>query len=461
MLGSRLLLPLALVVSLPAWGTSSDFDNDSSSEVVLVEIQSDQSLEFNAYNLKSSASTSLGTIGEAGDHVIMAHWLGNATPEIGVVSETVDHTLEWSIIAPDQSVIKKTFGTSGNTVVSGGDFNGNGIADAVVVDTSGRKLKWQVAFDLFTANSSTSEFTFGFNNEAPFFIPGTGGDLIATFLKNRAGGLIRTKSTQTNATRRFRIAAISSTDLPQPLHGNDGAWLVSAAQSGNSTVLSFRPLFKGATRFDATVPITGTVIIGDFSSSLGEEVAIHSGDTLYIYDRATGQTTNVVVGSGIPVDEINVNTLGDSSDGGSGTPIAPPVGSPELSNVCASITAISPGEMLIKSEASKHINNGDLRASGYTVVCAAQCPVNVKYAPFFYANGELAGAVAKYGLFSGNHRPRMYGAVGQAPQHNAGQIAQKARSIGSGKLYLQISAATSGAETVCKEFNPTGRNGSL
>jgi hypothetical protein len=132
-----------------------------------------------------------------------------------------------------------------------------------------------------------------------------------------------------------------------------------------------------------------------------------------------------------------------------------------LADVCATTSVIGAGQMLIKSEISDHINSGDPRATGYTVVCAADCPKNLRKTDFFYADGSYAGSVGYYGTFSGNGRPRLYGAAGGAEQHFVSQIAPKAAGIGNGKLYMQMSSATSGPATSCKEFNPTGRNGSL
>jgi hypothetical protein len=132
-----------------------------------------------------------------------------------------------------------------------------------------------------------------------------------------------------------------------------------------------------------------------------------------------------------------------------------------LASVCTSFTPILNLQMLIKSEISAHINPLDKRATGYTLVCGSQCPQNLRKADFFYADGSYAGSVGYYGRFSGNGKPRLYGAAGGAPQHFARQIAAKAATIGNGKLYIQISAATSGESTICKEFNPTGRNGGI
>ena len=117
--------------------------------------------------------------------------------------------------------------------------------------------------------------------------------------------------------------------------------------------------------------------------------------------------------------------------------------------------------MLIKSDPSDHIHTGDARTTGYTVVCSRLCPKTLSYVPFYYSDGTLAGAVAKYGIFRGNGKPRLYGAVGKAPQHFSSEIARQAAGIGNGKLYIQMSASSQGSETWCKEFNPSGRNGGL
>lgn len=139
--------------------------------------------------------------------------------------------------------------------------------------------------------------------------------------------------------------------------------------------------------------------------------------------------------------------------------------SPALQQVCATISSIGSGELLIKSEASAHMTNPlDRRTTGYTLVCGRRCPsLRRTTIPFFYSNGELAGELARYlPNFSGNGRPRFYGGTGRAKQHHSTRIARKARRITSGNfLYLQMSKAETGRKTSCVQFFPSGRNGSL
>ena len=144
--------------------------------------------------------------------------------------------------------------------------------------------------------------------------------------------------------------------------------------------------------------------------------------------------------------------------------LASSVQAQSLSDVCASIETIEPGEMLIKSEISKHISKADRRATGYTIVCGSKCLARGRATmPFFYSNGEVAGYVARYlPNFSGNGKRRFYGGVGKAPQHFASEIALYADTLATGPLlYMQNSKAESGASTTCMEFNPRGRNGGL
>jgi hypothetical protein len=211
---------------------------------------------------------------------------------------------------------------------------------------------------------------------------------------------------------------------------------------------------------------TGTIVVGDFLAAAGEEVGLVSSSRFQIFNPSSRESTEGAFASGIPVDEININRLqssggtggnpGNGNSGGGGGTV--PDGG--LAAVCGSYTSILNGQMLIKSEISNHINSGDARATGYTLVCGSQCPANLRKTDFFYANGLYAGSVGYYGTFSGNGRPRLYGAASAAPQHFVNLIAAKARTIGNGKLYIQISSAT-GSTAVCKEFNPTGRNGGI
>ena len=118
-----------------------------------------------------------------------------------------------------------------------------------------------------------------------------------------------------------------------------------------------------------------------------------------------------------------------------------------LSAVCSNTTPLS--GLLIKSEISHHINRGDPRASGYTLVCGKRCVQFI--ADFYYCDGSKAGSFGYYGRWNVTGKPRAYGAAGGAPAHSVNAIRAAARRKGCGtNLYLKTSRK---AKTSCLSWN--------
>lgn len=478
----KMLLAILILVCGPryAGAAPTDINSDGRSEVFLAQSSTESTLQFSAYDIITNTTTSIGSLGTLGDHIALGSWTQPGRPQIAVVSKGTD-ILTWKLLSPESQAVEASFGSPSDTFMSGADLDGDGLLDAVSTSTNSRKRKWNISTSLFNANRSDTSISFGFSNEIPFYIHSQGKDLLALLsIGTRGQTVLRTYDTATGKSRRMRLRRAPSPSAPLPIRFSSSEnGIVYAVDSGATTKLSYHSLNTHSVIETGTVPLTGTILVGDYLPEDGEEVAVYSDGKLLVHSRIADTITELTVETGalggIPVDEININTFGTTPSPIPAPPSLPPPASPSppsnappsgppaegLSGVCASYSSIVPGELLIKSDPSNHIGRHDPRTSGYTVVCAKLCPAQLRYAQFFYSNGEFAGAVAKYGVFSGNGRPRMYGAVGQAPQHDARVIAEKAATIGNGKLYLQMSSATSGAETVCKEFNPTGRNGSL
>lgn len=114
-----------------------------------------------------------------------------------------------------------------------------------------------------------------------------------------------------------------------------------------------------------------------------------------------------------------------------------------LAGICSSSLPVE--SFLIKAEASNHINPGDRRTTGYSLICGREC---VQFpAFFFYCDGTPAASFGYYGKWSrshgGNGMPRAYGAAGGQPQHYVRKIRAIARKKTCGRmLYLQTAAPT-------------------
>jgi hypothetical protein len=455
--------------------TPTDFDGDARSEFVTVEPSTDGALQFSSTTIQTGVTRSDGVLGVLGDHVALGSWSQVGAPQLAVISKGTN-SLTWTILSSDGETTSQAFGALGDTVLSGADTDGDGLLDALTTSASGRRRVWNRSQSLFTSTRRDSQFAFGFSNETPLFVTQGARGLPATILTGLRGATtLRVYDPLTQRARRIRLPRAPTTTRPHPLRlsANEDALLFVVPEGSGLRLVTQSISAPRSKPLDFTMDSPGTIVIGDFIEGGGEEVGIHTETTLTVYSPLTSAVVSFTVPSGIAVDEININSFASSSPTPPDTPRPPtaqptPISGdptaptdPSLAAVCASFSPISPGEMLIKSDPSNHIGRHDPRTTGYTVVCARECPANTRYVQFFYANGEFAGAVAKYGIFSGNGRPRLYGAVGAAPQHDAAVIAARAAGIGNGKLYLQVSSATSGHDSRCKEFSPSGRNGSL
>ena len=126
-----------------------------------------------------------------------------------------------------------------------------------------------------------------------------------------------------------------------------------------------------------------------------------------------------------------------------------------VSSVCSSSRPLS--GLLVKSQISHHINSGDPRAAGYTLVCGRSCVQFI--ADFYYCDGSKAGSFGYYGTWSGNGKARAYGAAGGAPAHSVRAIQATARKKKCGStLYLKTQRK---AKAACLTFNAfSARTGS-
>jgi hypothetical protein len=148
----EILFSLALLFSVPAIAAvPNDFDRDGVSDITRVEIESDGTLTWKAVLSTNGSSTTLGMLGQEGNQLAMAQWLGAGT-QIGIVSEEKGGDgIVWSIIDSSGTRINRVFGRKGDLVISGGDFDGNGVADAAVARLFNGRVEWEVAFDLFVS----------------------------------------------------------------------------------------------------------------------------------------------------------------------------------------------------------------------------------------------------------------------------------------------------------------------
>ena len=108
----------------------ADFDRDGLSDFVLIS-STDNVLSWSAVTGGGSTQQSLGDFGRLGFHISLGDWLGTGTPQPATVT-TAGSKIVWRILNNGGSTLKE-FGATGETVVAGADFSGDGTVDASIV----------------------------------------------------------------------------------------------------------------------------------------------------------------------------------------------------------------------------------------------------------------------------------------------------------------------------------------
>jgi len=441
-----------------AAGVPNDFDGDGISDRTWVEIESDKSLTWTAELSATRSNTGLGSLGEGGDAVTMAQWLSGGT-QIGVASlNTESGEIEWSIRDSQGNVRTKSFGKTGDLVVSGGDFDGNGIADAAVVRLEQGKARWEIRHDLFASDSPAERsVVFGQSGDRVFYARAEGSstnDWIGVVRKGaRSRSLARMMDVTSGAVKQFarlpRFATEGARPRPYPIRQASGPDLIgfSVGSAGRTSVKVFS--LQGAATASAVFNGSGTSVVGEFFQGSGFEILYESGEDAAIFNPADIDITESVGLGGIPVDEININTLGavatappPSNGGGNGGGNS---GGGSISQCSA--TRSWPGTHIYKTIGSTHFHPSDVRRNSIGVVLkpGASGP----FPSCIDAVDREGNVVAKLGLYAqgSGWAARYYAGIGcgMRTPFNGSAVAARARAnTGSSSIYINFAGSCVG-----------------
>lgn len=330
---SLCLLSLCLLILQPLSAHGED--------IPYATIKSNKKLSWKIYSTASQESSTIsGSFGESGDHVIYGHLIDAGVDSIGVITtKESKKTVTWKIIDLSGNIVKQlTLGKKKDLFVVGGDFNGNGIIDPIVVSTVGSSLRWKIYFDYFSnTQGGIKKVKFGkaTQRDSVFFMNYDGQNDWLGVVQNKKGNKdrVRLKNISSGASKSFLAykAAASSANTPLAVRASDGSDYVAIPRKvGKNTVVRVQ---KGAALLaQYQFPGTDTLISGDFLSDYpGDEIAIKSGAKLIVLNPESlfESSLDDFPKSGIPIDRININSFvkskkkkdaGAGDGGGDGSP---------------------------------------------------------------------------------------------------------------------------------------------
>lgn len=294
---------------------ASDFDGDGVSDIASITLGSEITWKFAG---SVSPTTLLDTsFGLSTDFIALAHWLGEDQPNLGIVRPSKDgKSLKWKILINNALVQEESFGKPSDNIISGGDFDGDGVTDAATVQKRAKKLVWKIHPGLFIDPSAkVRSFKLGVDGDRVFFLNYDGsGDWAAAFGKNRRSSRIVMRnliSGQRVTVNRFpKFLSEQPRPRPVPIAQGDGTDAIGFFIS-DETDTTLRVYALDASLISkVTFPGLGTPVIGDFDSEdPGEEVAFQSSNKITIYNPFSGANSTRAAVVGTPIDEINIGLL--------------------------------------------------------------------------------------------------------------------------------------------------------
>ena len=300
----------------------ADFDGDGVSDLTRFSKESDNSLTWQTLLSSDGTTLELGSVGSDGDAPIMASW-DTGGPQIGAVSQdSASKTLTWSILNPGPSSIERTFGKAGDLVVSGGDFNGDGKADAAVVRLISGQAQWNVAYNLFNPAATTpvfDTFTFGAAGDRVFYarVGSDSVDWIGVVRKGNSNrSVARVKNLVTGEVRQYtrlpKFASVGLRPRAFPIRQESGPDLLGfEVISGNKTTVKVYD-FSGSLVAEHRFNGKGQSVVGDFNEGRGFEVAFQGAQDSGVFNPISGEVRETQFLGGTAVDEVNVNAVGSA-----------------------------------------------------------------------------------------------------------------------------------------------------
>lgn len=460
------LLGCLLLASNAYGAVPNDFDGDGISDRTWVQIESDKSLTWNAQLSTSHAQMALGSLGKAGDSITMAQWLPDGT-QIGVASlNSSTNQIEWSIRDAGGNVRTKVLGKKGDLVVSGADFDGNGLADAAVVRLENKKAQWVVLFDFFATETPVQKtFQFGDAGDRVFYARAENGSAVDWIGVTRTGTnaktLARMMDINSGAVKQFsrlpKFASQGNRPRPFPVRQSTGTDLLgfSIGSGGKTSVKVFN--LEGGAVSSSVFSGTGTSVVGEFLQGTGYEVVYESGDFATIINPRDIDLTETVALGGIPVDEVNINSLGVE------TPAAAPTSTPSSGGgpsdgtpaQCSSFARM-PSTHIYKTFGSKHFSDVRAKTIGLILKPGASGP----FPSCIEAIDMNGNVIAKLGLYAtgAGWAARYYAGIRCASRtpYGGAQVAARAlQSSGSSKIYMKVGGVCYGPFEANRCINST------
>jgi hypothetical protein len=440
-----------------SWAAPIDFDGDGISDLTTYSASGKQ-LQWRTRHSSTQQEVDLGVFGGVDDLPVPGPWLGSGT-QIGVVSLEKNAVI-WSILN-NGSVESKSFGAKGDLVVAGGDYNGNGVADAAVVRLKEGKAVWQIWLDPFTdPTSQPRSVTFGASGDRVFFakVTNTTQDWIGVL---RAGAA---KNSQARMRNVITGEVRTLTRLPALATKGDRPRAHPVSQPGGPDLLAFHTVKANSTAIrvfsltgveigNVSVDGTSEAFIGELNDGPGAEVAYQSGEDRGAFNPHLAEVRQITPLSGTLVDHLAFRTMGgvpSTTTTGSGGG-AVPTGAVSQ---CKSLNPW-PSSYIYKTVGSNHFTDVRRNTVGLVMKTGAPTSNATSCVQVLSSSGKVLISLGLYARGAG-WAARYYSGIGcgSATPVNGSALASLARSsAGNSQIIMNLGGTCYGPIEATKCLN--------
>lgn len=302
---------LSLTSSLVAQ-VQTDFDGDGISDILYTS--SSSGLLWKSRPSKEGGEAINESFGQGTDYACPAHWLSPNLTSLAFVRVSPSNELLWKVSLGDGLQTSVPFGKGGNVALCGGDFDGDGIADAALVQVRGKKITWKVKLYTFSDSPLERRFRFGIAGDRAFFFNPDGTRDRATVFGRRSKKRAQMRLFDVITHKKMTIRGFprelvhGERPRPFPVRQENGSDLIGITTDDGTDSTKIRVYdLTGSQVISRELSGLGRVFVGDFvEDEPGEEIGFQSSGRITFINPVSSTIKSTSVVSGTPVDEINI-----------------------------------------------------------------------------------------------------------------------------------------------------------
>lgn len=335
-----LALGLAVFIWSGAHAQSElDFDGDGIADVLYTSA-SGQVLRWRTVPSNGSSPIFDQEFGLVSDLPIPGPWLTPDSPSLAIVRlDSKKNTLVWKALRPDGILIERTFGKGGDYVLAGGDFDGNGVADAALMRIRPKGYRWTIAFDIFVEPKLvTRTFKFGKSGDRVFYLSPEGDhDWLGVLGLNsrRKKALMTLRDPASRATKKIVLPKrLATGDRPRPfpvrLSTGSQGFVITTQDESDTKVTTYD--LEGTEISQLPIPGISSPVAADFDSAFdGDEILLSTSTRLTVLHPETEAKVERTPVSGTVVETFKVQQISGPTPTATVGPVATATTSPTAS----------------------------------------------------------------------------------------------------------------------------------